>query len=246
MEQVVTGCFSNQGSAVSSKINRVLLKRCKDQSSLIAVLLSIPEVERDAPALLDYTPTYQGFIRQKATLTIVVEQPKQEEEVEEEAPQDSFGEIPDILLPSVDRPLCEKLRLPRVEETEGEEQKEMPLENIVAELERRKKKKQDEERARAAAKTGPSTTGPIPKPPHPTASKVLPPPTSPTGKRPHSSTLQTKEAPAEKRQRITAVGSGEGGGGEKDNGTSGLAPAWRPVFVISEKRQVLATDGLGP
>ncbi|KAG5530568.1 hypothetical protein RHGRI_025504 [Rhododendron griersonianum] len=93
----------------SSKINRVLLKRCKDQASLALALLSIPAAERDAPTLLDYTPTYQGFIRQKATPIVVTEQPV----IEEEAPQDSFGEIPDILLPGIDRPLRGELRLPR-------------------------------------------------------------------------------------------------------------------------------------
>ncbi|KAG5544373.1 hypothetical protein RHGRI_016952 [Rhododendron griersonianum] len=78
----------------------------------------------------------------------------------------------------------------------------MAPKDIVVELERRKKKKQEEERAKAAAKTGPSAPGPIPRPPYPTTSKV-PLPTSPTGKRLHSSTLQTKKAPAEKRQKMT-------------------------------------------
>lgn len=171
-----------------------------NQPSLASAILSFPEEERDAPAILDYTPTYQGFIRQKEAPSVVVEHPEQQEEKAEEVLEDSFDEIPDILLPSLQRPLRGKLKLPREQDIdeEGEEVEDMLSKDIIGELERKKKKRKEEEKAKAAAKSGSSVQGLIIKTSHLTGSKV-PPPASPVGKRPHSSTIQTKEAPAEKR-----------------------------------------------
>ncbi|KAG5532558.1 hypothetical protein RHGRI_027003 [Rhododendron griersonianum] len=96
----------DEGETVdTSKINRALFKRCKNQPSLEEAILFFPEKERDAPSILKYTPTYQGFIRQKDTKTAETEKPTQQEEKLEEVFEDSFGEIPDILLPSIRRPL---------------------------------------------------------------------------------------------------------------------------------------------
>ncbi|KAE9455839.1 hypothetical protein C3L33_12256, partial [Rhododendron williamsianum] len=186
-------------------------------------ILSFPEEERDAPSILDYTPTYQGFIRQKETPTVIAEKPEQQEEGKvEEVLEDSFGEIPDILLSSLQRPLQGKFRLPREEDTdeEGEEVEEMPPKDIIGELERRKKKKQEEAKAKAVAKSGPSAQGLITKTSQPPGAKV-PPPSSPASKRPQSSMTQTKDALAKKRQKTMATGSGEGGGlGEKGKSIS--------------------------
>lgn len=166
-------------------------------------ILSFPEEEGDAPSILDYTPTYQGFIRQKETPTVITEKPEQQEEGKvEEVLEDSFGEIPDILLPSLQRPLQGKFRLPREEDTdeEGEEVEEMPPKDIIGELERRKKKKQEEAKAKVVAKSGPSAQGLITKTSQPPGAKV-PPPSSPASKRPQSSTTQTKDALAKKDKR---------------------------------------------
>ncbi|KAG5552788.1 hypothetical protein RHGRI_010776 [Rhododendron griersonianum] len=140
-----------------------------------------------------------------------VEEEVSEGETVEEVFEDSFGEIPDILLPSLQQPLRGKFKLPREEDTdeEGEEVEEMPPKDIIGELERRKKKKQEEEKAKAVGKSGPSAQSPITKTSQPTGSKVFP-PIAPASKRPHSSTVQTKETATEKRQKTTATGSGDG------------------------------------
>lgn len=92
----------------STKINRALLKGCRNQPSLEKAILCFPEEERDAPTILQYTTTYQGFIRQK-------EKPVDATEKAEEVLEDSFGESPDILLSSIQRPLRGQVRVPREE-----------------------------------------------------------------------------------------------------------------------------------
>lgn len=198
--------------------NRALLKRTTGQPSLSSALLSISKAKRDAPSLLDYTPTYQGFIRKKAT-PIVVE--VQEEQEEEETPQDSFGEIPDILLPSIDRPLRRKIRLPRKEVAE-EAEEEIPPKDIVAELERRKKKKQEEEKAKAKGTA--SALAPIPKPPLPGSTAPLP---MTTSKVPPPSSPSHKRAPSSRR------------------GPKQCSQRWERVVVKQRKRGPLARPRFG-
>lgn len=53
------------------------MRRCRDQPSLESAILVFPEGERDALAILEYTSTYQGFIRHKEMPTVVVEPPEQ-------------------------------------------------------------------------------------------------------------------------------------------------------------------------
>lgn len=178
------------------------------------------------------------------------EQPVQQKEKIEEVFEDSFGEIPDILLPSIQRPLRGKLRVVREEDAdeEREEVEEMPPKDILRELEMRKKKRQEAEKARAAAKSGPSVGGPGAKTSRPTGSKVPPPPSPGLQlvRGPGSTTSQSKEVPkdtpVEKRQKTTATGSG--GEVEKGKGAAGSAPAWRPQFVTPEKRQITSEDSL--
>ncbi|KAG5531346.1 hypothetical protein RHGRI_026088 [Rhododendron griersonianum] len=140
---------------------------CKGKPSLEEVILSFPEKERDAPSILRYKPTYQGFIRQKgkkpadkdkpAKKAKVAKQTRQEEKLEE-VPEDSFGPLPECLLSSSHRPLRGKIREARDEATDEEgEEIEMSPRNIIADLEERKKKKDE---ARAKAKTGSSAGGP--------------------------------------------------------------------------------------
>ncbi|KAG5531993.1 hypothetical protein RHGRI_026569 [Rhododendron griersonianum] len=94
----------------TSKVNRALLKRCRNQRSLEEAILFFPEKERDAPSILKYTPTYQGFIRQKGTKPADTDKPiqqattaklTQQEEKLEEVVEDSFGEIPEFLRLSI-------------------------------------------------------------------------------------------------------------------------------------------------
>ncbi|KAG5544346.1 hypothetical protein RHGRI_016932 [Rhododendron griersonianum] len=93
------------------------------------------------------------------------DKPAQQEEKVEEVFEDSFGEVPDILLPSIQRPLRGKLRVARAETTdeEGDKEVEMAPRDILADLEQRKKKRKEEEKAKAAAKSRPSTGDPVTK-----------------------------------------------------------------------------------
>ncbi|KAI8527108.1 hypothetical protein RHMOL_Rhmol12G0050400 [Rhododendron molle] len=127
-----------------TEINHALLKRCRNQRSLEAAILFFPVKERDAPAILEYTTTYQGFIRQKETPLVAAEETVQPEEKVEEVFEDSFGEIPEILRSSIQRPLQGKLRVAREEaaDEEGEEEVEMAPRDILVDLEKRKKKRQ--------------------------------------------------------------------------------------------------------
>lgn len=105
------------------------------------------------------------FIRQKETPTVVAEETVQKGDKVEIVFEDSFGEVPDILLPSIQRPLRAKLRVARAETTdeEGDEEVEMAPRDILADLEQRKKKRKEEEKAKAAAKFRPSTGDPVTK-----------------------------------------------------------------------------------
>ncbi|KAG5550202.1 hypothetical protein RHGRI_015232 [Rhododendron griersonianum] len=228
---------------------------CKGKPSLEEVILSFPEKERDAPSILRYKPTYQGFIRQKgkkpadedkpAKKAKVAKQTRQEEK-SEEVPEDSFGPLPECLLSSSYRPLRGQIREARDEaiDEEGKEI-EMSPRNIIADLEERKKKKDE---ARAKAKTGSSPGGPTVRSAKVKSSSIQI-PDSPAGKRPLSSTSQGKDLPKdtrlEKKQRID---TGSGGEGEttKGKGVSGSAVPWSPLFVTPapEKHQITNEDSL--
>ncbi|KAG5544011.1 hypothetical protein RHGRI_016684 [Rhododendron griersonianum] len=125
--------------------------------------------------------------------------------------EDSFGEIPSFLLPSVDRPLRGKVKVAREETTDEEEGEEVDMapRNILADLEKRKKEK-EEAKAKTSSKTGPSAGGPSIRSTRSKGSSIQV-PNSPTSKRPYSSTSQDKEVPKdtrpEKKQR-TEIGSG--------------------------------------
>ncbi|KAI8542234.1 hypothetical protein RHMOL_Rhmol08G0122600 [Rhododendron molle] len=228
----------------TSKINRALLRRCQNQPSLEVAILFFPEKERDAPAILKYTATYQGFIRQKETPPVATKETAQCEQQQEQENgkvvfEDSFGEIPDILLPSVHHPLRGKLRVAREESTDKErdEEVEMAPRDILVDLEKRKKKRQEDEKTNAAAKSGPSAGDLAAKASRATGSKV-PPLSSPSSKRSNPSATQkdvSKDIPAEKRQKTTATGSGPDREISKGKGAATLAPAWRPQFVTPEK-----------
>ncbi|KAE9444672.1 hypothetical protein C3L33_23430, partial [Rhododendron williamsianum] len=239
----------------TSKVNKFFLKLCKGKPSLEEVILSFPEKERDAPSILRYKPTYQGFIRQKgkkpadednpAKKAKVVKKTWQEEKLEE-VPEDSFGPLPECLLSSSYRPLRGQIREARDEATDEEgEEIEMSPRNIIADLEERKKKKDE---ARAKAKTGSLSGGPTVRSAKAKSSSIQI-PDSPAGKRPLSPTSQGKDLPKdtrlEKKQRID-TGSGGEGKTTKGNGVSGSAVPWSPLFVTPapEKRQITNEDSL--
>ncbi|KAG5528189.1 hypothetical protein RHGRI_028955 [Rhododendron griersonianum] len=244
----------------TSKVNRALLKRCKNKPSLEEVILFFPEKERDAPSILKYTPTYQGFIRLKGKKPADLDKPIQQtktakltrqEEKLEEIVEDSFREVPQFLRSSIKRPLRGKIREAREEtiDEEGEEI-EMAPRNILADLEKRKKEKLEAEKAKAATKSGPSARGPSTRSARAKDSTIQP-SGSPVGKRPHSSTTsQDKELPKdtrpEKKQKTAEVGSGGEGETTKGKGVAGSAVPWRPLFVTPapEKRQITNEDSL--
>ncbi|KAG5557773.1 hypothetical protein RHGRI_007882 [Rhododendron griersonianum] len=220
----------------TSKINRALLKQCKNKPSLEEVILYFPEKERDAPSILKYTPTYQGFIRQKSTKPDETDKPiqqaktaklTQQSEKLEEILEDSFGEVLEFLRSSIRRPLPGKIREAREETTNEEgEEIEMAPRNILADLEKRKKEMEEAEKAKTTSKTGPLAGGPSSRS---TRSKgpTIQTPTSPAGKRPYSSMSQDKEPPkdtrAEKKQRTVEVGSVGEGEATKGKGVAGSA-----------------------
>ncbi|KAG5537503.1 hypothetical protein RHGRI_024814 [Rhododendron griersonianum] len=235
------------------------MKRCKNKPSLEEAILFFPEKERDAPSILKYKPTYQGFIRQKGKKPVETEEPiqqaktaelTQQEEKLEEVIEDSFGEIPKFLRLSIQRPLRGKIREAREDTTDKEgEEIEMAPRNILADLKKRKKEREEAAKAKTTSKTGPQAGGPSIRS---TRSKgpSIQVPDSPTGKRPHSSTSQDKEVPkdtrAEKKQRTTEVGSGGEGETTKGKGVAGSAVPWRPLFVTPapEKHQITNEDSL--
>ncbi|KAG5544992.1 hypothetical protein RHGRI_017449 [Rhododendron griersonianum] len=178
-----------EGEAVdTSKVNRALLQRCRNRPSLEEAILFFPDKEMDAPSILKYTPTYQGFIRQKGKKPADTDKPiqqaktaklKQQEEKSEEVFEDSFGEILEFLRSSIRYPLRGKIR--EAIDEKGEEI-EMAPRNILADLEKRKNEKEEAEKAKTTSKIGPSAGGPSVRS---TRSKGLSiqVPDSPTGKR---------------------------------------------------------------
>ncbi|KAE9444716.1 hypothetical protein C3L33_23386, partial [Rhododendron williamsianum] len=241
----------------TSKVNKFFLKLCKNKPSLEEAILFFPKKERDAPSILNYKPTYQGFIRQKGKKPADEDKPAKKakvakqtrrEEKPKEVPEDSFGPLPECLLSSSHRPLRGKIREARDEATDEEgEEIEMSPRNIIADLEERKKKK-SEARAKASGKIGPSASGSTIRSTKAKGSSIQI-PDSPAGKRPLSSTSQDKDLPKdtcfEKKQRID---TGSGGEGEttKGKGVSGTAVPWCPLFVTPapEKRQITNEDSL--
>ncbi|KAG5530807.1 hypothetical protein RHGRI_025697 [Rhododendron griersonianum] len=247
-----------EGEAVdTSKVNRFFLKLCKNKPSLEKAILFFPEKERDAPTILKYKPTYQGFIRQKGKKPANEDKPIQKAKVAkqtqrkeklEEVLEDSFGLLPECLRSSAHRPLRGKIREARDETTDEEgEEIEMAPRNILADLEKRKKEK-EEAKAKASSKTGPSAGGPSIRSTRSKGSSIQV-PDSPAGKRPLSSSSQDKDVPKdtrpEKKQR-TETGSGGKGETTKGKGVSGSAVPWRPLFVTPapEKRQIMNEDSL--
>ncbi|KAE9445070.1 hypothetical protein C3L33_23035, partial [Rhododendron williamsianum] len=252
---VVGDSVGRNVTGYTSKVNKFFLKLCKGKPSLEEVILSFPEKERDAPSILRYKPTYQGFIRQKGKgpadedkpvkKTKVAKQTRREEE-SEEVPEDSFGPLPECLLPSSHRPLRGQIREARDEATDEEGEKiEMSPRNIIADLEERKRKKDE---AKAKAKAGSSVGEPTVKSVKAKSSSIQV-PDSPAGKRPLSSTSQGKGLPkdtrSEKKQR-TETGSGGGSETSKEKGMTGSAVPWTPLFVTPapERRQITNEDSL--
>ncbi|KAI8567890.1 hypothetical protein RHMOL_Rhmol02G0156500 [Rhododendron molle] len=209
------------------------MRRCRNQLILKAAILFFPAREKYALAILEYKATYQGFIKEKKASTVVAEENTEpQQEKAEVVLEDSFGEIPEVLLPSLQHPLRGTLRVPREETTDEEgEEVEMAPRDIMADLERRKKKRLEEEKAKAAAKSGPSAGDPAAKTSRVIGSQVPPPPSSAT-KRPHPPVAQLKDDTIEKKQKTVDTGSAVQSEMEKGKGALARLPRlWAPQTV---------------
>lgn len=121
-------------------------------------LLTIPMGKRDALTLLNYKPTYGGFIRGKTS----------DEGEKKKALQADLVDLPEELLPITEKPLRRVLRLPTEEEPFPDDEN-MPPQSMKAvlqeKMERKEREKAELKKSRAIGATGSTPSVKVPYPP---------------------------------------------------------------------------------